>query len=36
MELFQTIDRLQKEYQENINTLNDNFDNVRRTHVEEV
>ena len=36
VELFQTIDRLQNQYQENVNTLNDQFDQVRRTHQEEV
>ncbi len=36
IELFHTIDRLQNQYQDNLNTLNDQFDQVRRTHQEEV
>lgn len=34
--MFETINRLQTEYQNNINSMNDEFDKVRKTHSEEV
>jgi hypothetical protein len=36
IELFQTIDRLQTQYKENLDSYNQEFDKVRRTHQEEV
>jgi hypothetical protein len=35
IELFQTIDRLQTQYKENLDSYNQEFDKVRRTHQEE-
>jgi hypothetical protein len=35
IELFQTIDRLQTQYKENLYSYNQEFDKVRRTHQEE-
>lgn len=36
VELFETINRLQTEYQNNINSMNDEFDKVRQTHDDKV
>jgi dynactin complex subunit len=36
IELFQTVDRLRTQYEENISALNQEFDNVRNTHQQEV
>lgn len=36
IELFQTIDRLQNQYKENLDSYNKEFDKVRKSHLEEV